>query len=231
MLVAAKKSLGLAGRPNYITRDYASRHGAGFASASWCDMGVTYWARSSDNARAVLPAGDRAYTVWHAQDFQKTKHWRAGTSANVRKYARPGDVVFFDWGGSDAVDAIDHVGVITRNLGDGRVETIEANTSDAVKRRVRSYSVIAGFGQPVYGTDNWTEAAVRELPLLKKGATGEHVQTLQGLLIARSHPEVKVTGAFDDVTDKAVRAVQKWGNVDVDGEVGPQTWPVLLRVA
>lgn len=231
MLDAAVKTLGLAGRPNFITRDYASRHGQAFASASWCDMGVTWWARSSDNARAVLPAGDRAYTIWHAQDFQKLKRWRTGTAVNIRRYARPGDIVFFDWGGADVVGAIDHVGVIIRNLGDGRVETIEANTGDAVRRRVRGASVIAGFGQPVYGTDNWTEAAVRELPLLKKGARGEHVQTLQGLLIARSHPEVKVTGVFDDVTEKAVREVQKWGKITVDGEVGQQSWPVLLRVA
>jgi peptidoglycan hydrolase-like protein with peptidoglycan-binding domain len=72
---------------------------------------------------------------------------------------------------------------------------------------------------------------MQDLPLLKKGASGEHVQTLQGLLVARSHPEIEIDGKFDDEVEKAVKAVQKWGGVTADGEVGPQTWPVLLRVA
>ncbi|MBW8485106.1 CHAP domain-containing protein [Actinomadura parmotrematis] len=234
MLVEARKSLGLSGRPNYITRDYASRHGSEFLSASWCDMAVTYWARASGNAAAVLPGGDRAYTVWHAQDFQKAGRWHAGTTAGVNA-ARPGDIVFFDWDASNSVGAIDHVGVVEVALGDGRVQTIEGNTSDAVRRRVRGASVIAGYGRPQY-TDNggasaWMETLVKNLPLLKKGATGENVQTLRGLLLARSHPEVKtVEGPFDATVEKAVKAVQKWGGVDADGIVGPQTWPVLLRV-
>lgn len=53
---------------------------------------------------------------------------------------------------------------------------------------------------------------------------------MQGLLQARSHPEVRMTGTFDDVTEKAVKAVQRWGKVDDDGIVGPITWSVLLRV-
>ncbi|HEU5032514.1 MAG TPA: peptidoglycan-binding domain-containing protein [Spirillospora sp.] len=49
-------------------------------------------------------------------------------------------------------------------------------------------------------------------------------------LLARSHPEVAVNGEFDDTTEAAVKAVQKWGGVTADGIVGPDTWPVLLRV-
>jgi peptidoglycan hydrolase-like protein with peptidoglycan-binding domain len=71
---------------------------------------------------------------------------------------------------------------------------------------------------------------VKKLPLLKQGAKGEHVQTLQGLLQARSHPEVAIDGEFGPTTEKAVKAVQKWAKITADGEVGPQTWPKLLRV-
>ncbi|MBD2900826.1 hypothetical protein amrb99_98360 [Actinomadura sp. RB99] len=72
---------------------------------------------------------------------------------------------------------------------------------------------------------------MQNLPLLKKGATGEHVQTLRGLLLARSHPEIRtVNGSFDDKVVAAVKAVQRWGGVTADGEVGPKTWPILLRV-
>lgn len=78
--------------------------------------------------------------------------------------------------------------------------------------------------------DNWTETAVNKLPTIGKGDSGEHVQTCQGLLIARSHPEVKVNGQFDAATEDAVKAVQRWGKIEDDGVVGPNTWPVLLRV-
>ncbi|WP_018654795.1 CHAP domain-containing protein [Actinomadura flavalba] len=232
MLAEARKSLGLRGRPNYITRDYAARHGGEFLSAPWCDMAVTYWARRSGNAGAVLPGGDRAYTVWHAQDFQKAGRWHTGTAANLSK-AKPGDIVFFDWGATNSVGAIDHVGVVEKVLSGGRVQTIEGNTSDAVLRRVRGADTVAGFGRPAYtgGTSSWTEKAVKNLPQLKRGSTGEAVHTLRGLLHARSHQEIgPVEGGFDAKVEAAVKAVQKWGGVPADGIVGPQTWPILLRV-
>jgi hypothetical protein len=237
MLAAARADLGLTGRPNHITREYAARHGSGFLTASWCDMSITCWARKSGNFAAVLPGGDRAYTVWHAQDFQKAGRWYSGTTANVDK-ARPGDIVFFDWGLSNSIGAIDHVGIVEKVLGGGRVQTIEGNTSDAVRRRVRSASVIAGYGRPAYASapsnpddkpDVWTENIVTKLPTLKRGASGEHVETVQGLLIARSHP-VKVDGDFGPATEDGVRAVQRWGGIKDDGIVGSATWPVLLRI-
>jgi hypothetical protein len=232
MLAEARRCLGIAGRPNVITREYANRHGSEFLRASWCDMSITYWARHAGCTAAVLPGGDRAYTVWHAEDFQKIGRWHAGTTANVNA-CKPGDIVFFDWGGSDSVGAIDHVGVVEVMLGNGRVQTIEGNTSDSCARRVRSAGVIAGYGRPAYAgsTASWMEDMVKELPLLKRGATGEHVQTLRALLLARSHPEIKtVEGSFDATVEKAVKAVQRWGGVTADGEVGPKTWPILLRV-
>ncbi|WP_030174572.1 peptidoglycan-binding domain-containing protein [Spirillospora albida] len=229
MLAAARRTLGMSGRPNTITREYAARRGSEFLRAPWCDMAVTYWARHSDNAAAVLPGGDRAYTVWHAEDFVRIGRWRNGTTAGVNA-AKPGDLVFFDWGATNSVGAIDHVGVVEVVLGGGRVQTIEGNTGDAVKRRVRDASVIAGFGRPAYSGGHWTEDIVKKLPMLSRGDTGEHVETVQGLLLARSHSEVRVNGKFDGTTESAVKAVQRWGGVEDDGVVGPKTWPVLLRV-
>ncbi|WP_254716576.1 CHAP domain-containing protein [Actinomadura sp. WMMB 499] len=153
IIAEARKSLGMSGRPNTITREYASRHGDAFLSAPWCDMAVTYWARHSGTAEAVLPAGDRAYTPWHAGDFQKIGRWHSGTTARVNA-AKPGDIVFFDWGESNTIGAIDHVGVVERVLGGGRVQTIEGNTGDACKRRVRGSGVIAGYGRPAYNEED-----------------------------------------------------------------------------
>lgn len=87
--------------------------------------------------------------------------------------------------------------------------------------------VKAGAPRPV---ENWMEAVINSLPTLHLGQTGEHVETLQGLLIARSHPEIKVNGVFGDSTMEAVKEVQDWGGLVPDGIVGPKTWPVLLRV-
>ncbi|MFD0685539.1 peptidoglycan-binding protein [Actinomadura fibrosa] len=229
MLSEARKCIGMSGRPNRITREYASRHGDEFLEASWCDMAVTYWARHSGNAATVLPAGDRAYTPWHAEDFRKIGRWHAGTTAQLRA-ARPGDIVFFDWDATNRIDAIDHVGIVEKVLSGARVQTIEANTGDACRRRVRDASVIAGYGRPAYGGGDWTEEIVRKLPQLGKGDSGEHVESVQGLLMARSHPEVTMNGRFDATTEAAVKAVQKWGGVTADGVVGPKTWPILLRV-
>jgi hypothetical protein len=232
MLAEMRRHLGL-GEPNFVQTWYRSRNGADYSgNFPWCDALITYSAFTSGDYKAVCPRGDRAYTVAHAEDFQAIGRWHSGTTAEVSA-ARPGDIVFFDWGGSDSVGAIDHVGVVEVVLGGGRVQTIEGNTSDSCARRVRGADVIAGYGRPAYAgaASSWMEDMVKELPLLKRGATGEHVQTLRGLLLARSHPEIKtVEGSFDAKVEAAVKAVQKWGGVTADGEVGPQTWPVLLRV-
>jgi peptidoglycan hydrolase-like protein with peptidoglycan-binding domain len=39
-----------------------------------------------------------------------------------------------------------------------------------------------------------------------------------------------MNGTFDAITERAVKEVQRWGGIETDGEVGPKTWPVLLRV-
>lgn len=215
MLAEARRSLGIAGRPNVITREYATRHGADFLRASWCDMAVTYWARHSGNEAVVLPDGqDRAFTVWHAQDFQRVGRWFPGTVENLIHEARPGDVIFFDWGATNQVGAIDHVGVVEKVLGAGRVQTIEGNTSDACKRRVRAADVIAGFGRPTYSdAPSGGSSATKEDPLigLKKGDTGEAVKGLQQLIVyaGQSIGEAGVDGDYGDSTAKGLLAVRK----------------------
>ncbi|MFC3986422.1 CHAP domain-containing protein [Streptosporangium jomthongense] len=242
MLAAARKDLGVCGRPNRITRDYASRHGDAFLLAPWCDMSITRWARESGNEAAVLPSGDRAFTIWHAEDGERLGRWYAGTTANIRKYAKPGAIVFFDWSGRDGIPPIDHVGIVERNLGDGRVQTIEGNTADSCKRRVRAANVVAGFWNPPYGTTetNWMEALVKKLPTLRLGdgrKDGDplkwHVKTMHYLLLARDYaldPKVDDT-VFTEVHAQGIRGLQAAAGIEVDSIVGPDTWAVLLRVA
>ncbi|GIG68881.1 peptidoglycan recognition protein family protein [Phytomonospora endophytica] len=64
-------------------------------------------------------------------------------------------------------------------------------------------------------------------PILRKGATGENVRTLQFLL--RQHgATLTVDGDFGAVTETAVRAFQTAGGLTVDGVVGAQSWPKLV---
>lgn len=236
MIAQARKSLGTSEHPpgsnhNDIVQwynDNVDRIGDG----AWCDMSVTMWGSKSGNASVV---GKFAYTVWHAQWFQSRKQWHYGTSG-----IKAGDIVFFDWSGTRRIGNIDHVGLVERVSG-GTIYTIEGNTSggpngDWCARKARDSTYIVGYGEPSYdgGSSSGTEALVKELPMIQEGAKGsnEAVQSARGLLLARSHPEVGtvMNRDFDTTMDKAVRAVQKWGKVEVDGIIGPDTWGVLLGV-
>jgi hypothetical protein len=97
-------------------------------------------------------------SVWTPSGLQG--HRQRGTAIDRNGPVRPGDVVYFDWQGRTATQGVDHVGIVTGVRQDGRVETIEGNTSPTdqgsqsngggVYRRVRPRSVIAGFGRPRY---------------------------------------------------------------------------------
>lgn len=248
MLAEARKDLGMTGRPNRITRDYASRNGAAFLTAPWCQMSITWWARNSENADAVLPRGDRAYTVYSAEDGEDLGRWHAGTVANIKKHAEPGAVVYFDWQYTDRIAAIDHVGLIEKVLPDGRIQTIEGNSGDACKRRVRSADVIAGFWVPRYAGGsaaparpkpaavNPTEVMVNKLPLIKPGAKGKHCGTIFYLLKARGYaklldPKVIDPTVYSPPIVAEVKKLQGARGLKKDGEVGPdETWPALVGV-
>lgn len=70
-----------------------------------------------------------------------------------------------------------------------------------------------------------------EMTVLKKGAKGEQVKTLQRLLLAFGYDlkNYGVDGSFGGVTDTAVRAFQKANGLAVDGSVGKATWTKLLK--
>lgn len=144
MIAQAEKSLGLR-EPNHIQTWYRERNGAAFAyNFAWCNAAVTYWATLAGERDAVLFGTDYAYTVWHAQRFKAAGQWHAGA-----KGIRRGDIVFFDWSGTNEIGRIDHVGIVTGVSG-SNVFTIEGNTENVCARRVRTEASIAGYGRPAY---------------------------------------------------------------------------------
>lgn len=69
-------------------------------------------------------------------------------------------------------------------------------------------------------------AAAGSSPILRRGARGDAVRTLQGLLRERG-ASIPVSGSFSARTADAVRAFQRSAGLAVDGVVGPRTWSAL----
>lgn len=127
---------------NFITSWY------GEDGQPWCDMTVSYAAYHSNNVDAVCFGYKHDYTVEHAQTFANHGQWHTDVAGIQR-----GDIVFFDWAGSNSISAIDHVGVVESVDPDGTVHTIEGNIDNVCKRMLRYSDFIAGYGRPHYATD------------------------------------------------------------------------------
>ena len=68
---------------------------------------------------------------------------------------------------------------------------------------------------------------IQPWPLVRRGANGHPVRTLQHLLRAHGH-QVAVDGIFGPLTEGAVKALQAASGLIADGIVGPLTWPKLI---
>ncbi|MEV4066786.1 CHAP domain-containing protein [Nonomuraea dietziae] len=110
---------------------------ADYSGAPWCDMFLSWAAHKLGYEEWV---GQFAYTVAHAEWFKKNDAWG--------HKPKPGALVFYDWGGSNDIDNIDHVGIVTKVVGD-TIFTIEGNIDGGVaKRKERDQSKVAGYGYP-----------------------------------------------------------------------------------
>jgi hypothetical protein len=200
----------------------------GFSEGAWCQMLISWAAAQAGIPESVIPR--MAYTPYAAQWFQDRGQWGQTPKVNA--------LVYFDWAGSKRIAAIDHVGIVTAVLSDGRIRTLEGNTANELQAHTRSLYGVAGFAYPNYAAaapKTWMEAIMDELPLLKKGAEKKianrpHIKTAFKLLDARGYP----VGAgvddtvFGDSMDKKVRELQKAKKLTVDGEIGPKTWTKLV---
>jgi len=110
-----------------------------YEDAAWCAMFLA-WVADKTGDKDVL--GADPYTVTYASSFKDQGRW--GTKA------KPGAVVFFDWAGGKRIGGIDHVGLVTEVLDDGKVKTVEGNISNQVVSKVRTPDTIVGYGYPEY---------------------------------------------------------------------------------
>lgn len=94
-----------------------------------------------------------------------------------------------------------------------------------------------GIPAGLYTTDELRKAGVtvdetRNIPTIRKGANGELVRYLQGLLLNEGYDaflngEKPVDGIFGSKTEAAVKAFQRDNGLKADGIVGPKTWAAL----
>ena len=141
--VAASQIGNVGGQPYWSWYGFNER-------VAWCACFVSWCANECGYIdTGIIPKF--AGCVWGVDWFQDRGQWADGTATPV-----PGMIIFFDWhspdGESGPQDGLsDHVGIVAR-VEDGRVYTIEGNTSDSC--RERSYPIgyyeILGYGIPAY---------------------------------------------------------------------------------
>lgn len=217
-LIGTKEDLGT--NRNSLTEWYATRHGNEFRVCAWCDITVAYAADQSGNTAAV--SGEHAWTVEHANAFNAAGRWFSGMMG-----IRPGDIVFFDWGGTRSISKIDHVGVVESVINDTTIITIEGNVNDICARRTRTSTYIAGYGRPAYdgvpvpnSTPSWPGI------YLKKTSPMMHNDTVtrwQSRMRDRGW-KITVDGYYGPKSETVCRQFQREKGLQVDGIVGPQAW-------
>ena len=166
------------------------------------------------------------------------KYYKA--AGRFDKTPKVGDQIFFKYTNDDST--ADHTGIVVR-VTDSLVETIEGNSGSEVKRKTyqRNDKTIIGYGHPRYDTEpkktvtKEVKTVNIEMPILRKGSTGEAVKTLQRLLRQLQYVNTDgktlliVDGNFGSNTEAAVKRYQQKHLNGVDGIVGVKTWNKLLN--
>ncbi len=213
MIAEAEKTIGWSDQNNTVRTPVHTWYNEKFGNPDpgkyawdWCDGWITYLAHKTGNQKAVVfgDNGHFAYTVAHAQAFKDRGQWHSDVAGIA-----PGDIVFFDWNGSNSISAIDHVGLVVKVDSTG-IHTIEGNIENAVRRKVRTASAIAGYGRPKY-TGGTT-------PPPAGGGTVAQVKLADA--IAKTAAATRV---IQDALNK------EFGGVVVDGDYGPQTTAAYTR--
>lgn len=206
--------------------DYMSRAPSPAECQQWCDYFVD---RTGGTHRPVLYAprwlyGDTmarvGYPLW-ASDY-------GGNPVASYRQAYPGDAAGRWAAYSGRVPAILQYG---SRLTIGSQHGCDAN---AFRGELAQLIALVGPGAtpppapaPVPTPSDWTTEIIMALPTLSRGASGQPVRNLQGLLGANGHPTT-VDGAFGPNTEAGVRAFQQRRGLSVDGVAGRHTWTTLI---
>ncbi|SBW00873.1 conserved hypothetical protein [uncultured Eubacteriales bacterium] len=133
--IAATQIGNVGGEPYWSWYGFGSR-------VEWCACFVSWVTEQCGYIDAgILPRF--AWCPSGVQWFEERDEWQDSGYT-----PRPGDIIFFDW---EQDGECDHVGIV-ESVADGKVNTIEGNSSDSCRRR--SYDLgsvdIYGYGIPSY---------------------------------------------------------------------------------
>lgn len=200
----------------------------------WCMWNVS-WVFVQAGAPELLLGTPTGYTV--------TIYQRAVAAGRFGKTPRKGAVVLFNFGDKNYGGrplGIHHVGFVESIRPDGKLITIEGNTSSGsnanggqVQRRVRDQSQVAGYYYPAYDEVIKAETSNVEVdtqyPTLQIGSkNSNYVKKLQNELNSIGYKLV-VDGDFGKNTKNAIIDFQGKNSLVQDGVVGPLTWSKLMN--
>ena len=156
------------------------------------------------------------------------------------KNPKVGDQIFFKYTNDDST--ADHTGIVVR-VTNSRIETIEGNSGNEVKRKTydRSYYAIIGYGHPRF--DEAPAAATQpkvettyvgvSLPILRVGSSGQSVKALQRLLYVMNYygadgKPLKIDEKFGPNVERAVKKYQELNNLKITGVCDQNMWNKML---
>lgn len=210
--------------------------------ADWCAQFPTWcvWKLTGKNKKKteyiLCVGGDLSAGCGFALKYYKA-------AGRFDKTPKVGDQIFFKYNLNDTSYTADHTGIVVR-VTDSLVETIEGNSGNEVKRKAyqRTDKTIIGYGHPRYDAEpkktviKEVKTVNIEMPVLRKGSSGNAVKTLQRLLRQLEYVNsddktyITVDGKFGSNTEAAVKRYQKnCGAKNPDGIVGKWTWNKLLN--
>lgn len=191
----------------------------------WCAIYIS-WCAELAGAQDIIPR--HSYTPTGAAWFKARGRWHRGAGG-----LRPGDVVYFSFGGK----RIDHVGLF-EGWRNGLAVTIDGNTGKTggrsggrVLRRARATRWVVGYGRPAYAAASaspaktgavavdgfWGPATTRALQRLYR-------TPVDGVVSDQAHkPSACPSWRLGRGGSALVRAMQRKFSVSADGYFGPQT--------
>lgn len=200
-------------------------------SFAWCNVFCDWCfvqALGVDRARELLIG----FSAGCTQDYNWFK-----SKGQIVTDPQKGDLVFFG--------KTSHIGII-EDVRDGRIYTIEGNTSNVAELIInggtvakKSYAInstyIHSFARPKYdeasGVNSEENVVSNEITysLIKNGSKGNLVRIAQEKLIVKGYrlPKFGPDGHFGNETEATVKQLQRDAGIEVDGIVGNDTWRIL----
>lgn len=195
---------------------YAKDHGNVYRNAQFCAMGLS-WCFDKVNGLDIFP--NHAFTPSGVNWFKAKKRWHTGSVNNIKR----GDIIYFNFPG--APNRVSHVGIAEKDGANGRVQTIEFNTSSTaagsqrngrtVARKVRS-AYIVGWGRPAYKKSPSTSGYDN------KGYSTAYIKNVQTLLKKVGY-DIKADGYRGPASVKAIKDFQEKNGLVPDSIPGPAT--------